>query len=609
MGDTDHDTPSEAIIHSENTQTENTVQSEDNKKGFAVVPNIVETEKKTTPDLPQSSQDATWQPGVVKRAPWLAITALVSVMLCVAACATILLISNDQPTAHWKVQPTVWLALLSAVINALLAFALGIGVSITWWRKALSGGTLNDLHRYWQFGDSLWAAVTSWKNVNIIALATISVTLAALDGPFLQRASSVISRVNEEPVNVSVQISTELPYGFTGLHTEFGGDVSLLKYPFTQVMLSYSNRVPLTANTSKCDGFCTATVRAAGLSLECATETRPIDFGATAFGANETILPTAYDKHLVFYTNFTFKGGETSTIAMTNIYSNTAQNGPKSCPGQLTIKNCTLQPALVEYSIRIENSGPRAQILLNTTADPRVVSLTTYPDVEFQSSTFGGIYLAAQQIFASQAFLTFEPNREWNFASSGSLANRYLHLDQYSSSSIFLNCNLTFGDPTSDIFLALNEIMFRTALVAANATDIQNVQAMQTSTKVVFKTQYQYLLGAVAIILFSVATSSLMLNGWWILGRKTSLSPVEIAKAFNAPFLHSIRSSNASVEDLLKEIGEREVKYGEVRFRIEDGAVVSMGEIDPATDQQLGRRLEMADPQMVQSPLVVAQHS
>jgi hypothetical protein len=29
----------------------------------------------------------------------------------------------------------------------------------------------------------------------------------------------------------------------------------LLKYPFTQVMLGYPNRVPLTASTSKCDRF------------------------------------------------------------------------------------------------------------------------------------------------------------------------------------------------------------------------------------------------------------------------------------------------------------------------------------------------------------------
>jgi len=336
------------------------------------------------------------------------------------------------------------------------------------------------------------------------------------------------------------------------------------------------------------------------LSLECLQETKRIDYGAEVFGSANTEL-------LVFATSFSYEGGENSTISMSTTFSNTSQNGPHSCPGVITTRNCTLRPALVEYAIRIENSG--AQVLLDTTADPRVASLISYPDVEFEDSTFGGIYLAAEQIFTSQAFLTYENNRDWNFVSSGSLANRYLQLDQGSSGSIYLNCNLTFGDPTSDIFLALNEIMFRTALVAANATDIQQVVAKQTSTLVVFKTQYQYLLGAVAIVLLSVAAISLVLNSWWVLGRKVSFSPVEIAKAFNAPFFGGVRSSNGSVESLLREIGERNVKYGEVQFRIGDRAApLTVDEKDDGTSQMLGKRLEIADPQHVRSPIVASEY-
>lgn len=57
--------------------------------------------------------------------------------------------------------------------------------------------------------------------------------------------------------------------------------------------------------------------------------------------------------------------------------------------------------------------------------------------------------------------------------SSGALANRY------TASSIYLNRNLTFRDPTPDFFSALNEIMFRTCLAAATASDVQQVSAMQ----------------------------------------------------------------------------------------------------------------------------------
>jgi len=132
------------------------------------------------------------------------------------------------------------------------------------------------------------------------------------------------------------------------------------------------------------------------------------------------------------------------------------------------------------------------------------------------------------------------------------LANRYLQLDRYFSNIINWNCNVTFEDPASDILLALNEIMFRSGLAAPNATDIQNVKAVQTTTHVVFKTQYQYLLGAIAIMMLSVTAIISILKGWWVLGRTVSLSPLEIAKAFNAPLLHSDQLSDVSIDNLFE---------------------------------------------------------
>jgi hypothetical protein len=45
------------------------------------------------------------------------------------------------------------------------------------------------------------------------------------------------------------------------------------------------------------------------------------------------------------------------------------------------------------------------------------------------------------------------------------------------------------------------------------------------------------------------------------LGREVSLSPVEVAKAFAAPALQEA-SSNAEVEQLVKEIRGQRVRYG-----------------------------------------------
>ena len=137
--------------------------------------------------------------------------------------------------------------------------------------------------------------------------------------------------------------------------------------------------------------------------------------------------------------------------------------------------------------------------------------------------------------------------------------------------------------------------MFRTALIAATPADVQRVPAMQKSTTLVFQVQYEYMLGAFALMLLCVASICYILVGWWDLGRDVSLSPLEISKAFNAPFLESNQSSNADVDTLLKGIGERKVQYGEVRFEIRNEQMGSDKEENPTKATSL-RRLEMNRP-------------
>ena len=49
----------------------------------------------------------------------------------------------------------------------------------------------------------------------------------------------------------------------------------------------------------------------------------------------------------------------------------------------------------------------------------------------------------------------------------------------------------------------------------------------------------------------------------WTLGRDVSMSPLEVAKAFNAPLL-AAEHSNAEVEELVKSVGARRVRYQQV---------------------------------------------
>lgn len=71
-----------------------------------------------------------------------------------------------------------------------------------------------------------------------------------------------------------------------------------------------------------------------------------------------------------------------------------------------------------------------------------------------------------------------------------------------------------------------------------------------------------------------------------------SMSPIETAKAFGAPDLRS-GDSNADAHMILKEIGEREVRYG---------AVMSEAKGDTGYETPETMRLLISEPGLVRSP-------
>jgi hypothetical protein len=68
------------------------------------------------------------------------------------ASAGIIVASNSQTVSSWKIEPAVLLAVLSSVWNYSLGVVFGISVSITWWRTASRGTTLESLHYIWNQG-------------------------------------------------------------------------------------------------------------------------------------------------------------------------------------------------------------------------------------------------------------------------------------------------------------------------------------------------------------------------------------------------------------------------------------------------------------------------
>jgi hypothetical protein len=59
-----------------------------------------------------------------------------------AASVGIIWLSNDSLVENIKIQPQVLLAILSTIVNALLAFALVEGLTIHFWKQAGCGMTV-----------------------------------------------------------------------------------------------------------------------------------------------------------------------------------------------------------------------------------------------------------------------------------------------------------------------------------------------------------------------------------------------------------------------------------------------------------------------------------
>ncbi|KAF1962682.1 hypothetical protein CC80DRAFT_588213 [Byssothecium circinans] len=189
-------------------------------------------------------------------------------ILCTAA--------NESPVLKWNVAPSVVLAILAATVNASLSFALAEAINYRWWIQALEGGsTLNDLHRVWMYGTSFGSALMAGKHVNLVALASVVVTILAIDGPLLQRAISTNVKditVSQSPVNVT--LADQIPLGYSGLEIrgtqgELLGS-ALVTEQFQEIIRQYQQREPIVAHSiTGCYGICSGDLEGAGLQVDC----------------------------------------------------------------------------------------------------------------------------------------------------------------------------------------------------------------------------------------------------------------------------------------------------------------------------------------------------
>lgn len=637
---------------------QNTISSEDLLKKTPIVRVTSVREE----DQPPNTKGHPWNTGFFRRIPYAGVLSLFTVLLCAIADAIILWKSDNQEVDTWNVSPSVLLAILSAVANICLQFARSQGVIISWWRKALRGGTLDDLNRYWESGDGVIAAAMSGRGFNMVSLATLVASTVFFDGPLLQRASTIVSKQTTKLVNVTAPIALEIPYGSTAfgvISDAYGPQSLVMNQSFAQVVNSYSNRDPIITQFTGCVGQCSGTVKAAGLAVNCSMDSVPWTTFENLTESNPTVFSSVFNwirsdmVGPVTYTNGTdpFPNEAFIDFNLTYAVGRVANQEPlgggvmdnargqpgkyESCNGTLMMKRCSMRSATLEYPITLVNntvaiagsdSSTFAVDHIQAVGDPDPDFLD-YHDLDPMSvTTLGGIAMAAQDMFSSSAV---HNEGGTGIRMTGSLASQYANYS-IGNTSFFTTedaCAINWRDPSSDILNALNEIMFRTAVVTSNTSkyavlnmsidtwytqfyeaypvnyttvdsgipEPQILVMEQTSNIAVFQSHYSFLAAALAIMFLGILVVIPTFHGFWEMGRAASLNPLEIAKAFNAELLRGT-GSNASVGSLTKEFGSRGVKYGEV---IDEGFEDSR---NGERQKSGGSRLELADPSRVKEP-------
>lgn len=183
--------------------------------------------------------------------------ALLFIILLTGAAVGVLLSSRGSPISHWKsknlhIQPTVWLSVLSIIMDGLTMFALAKAAEITYWRSAARGTSWRRMYDLYesQFIVGAPKNLLRWRG-DRLAFVSLLCMVSALRGPLFQRASVVNGSAMRSTVGVLQQNVAQLvPPNF--LFQGGSGEDGL----FDGVYNAYLERAPIYVDASIMDGEC-----------------------------------------------------------------------------------------------------------------------------------------------------------------------------------------------------------------------------------------------------------------------------------------------------------------------------------------------------------------
>lgn len=436
---------------------------------------------------------------------------------------------------------------------------LTMSIAVIWWRAASHGSSLESLHCIWNKGLGLkylsairsnaaacWAVLLSW----LVIVAQVA------HNPLLQRSTGTAVRQMTTADDMTLGVVEKIPDGWVGLVDDAAAGTMYTFPNSTTVIRDWWLNATINSPGPQCDGSCQGRVHGAGLDYSCSSTNSTLDLRAAE---NSGVF--------IFTINTAMTSNSTGApiLDLSTLYSSAVDD---NCTATLASWNCKIQAATVDYPFIVQNST----IILD--------SENLYPPVVVETYVSEGDRPTAKQNQGAGPLLGLHDFMTSVLATNVSLVvheNASLHTGllvsdifyQFNNSAYdpatLGKCRLKWTDPTQYVLTAMQDYLFRSSISAHTNEDSQRCPTKRTTAVLIFQSHFRYLIGSLSLMTFAVICVLSQFWNWWELGRRVTLSPIEVANAFDA--LSSNRLNDiCMVDDILKVAGKTTVKYDGSRF-------------------------------------------
>jgi hypothetical protein len=408
--------------------------------------------------------------------------------------------------------------------------------------------------------------------MGLLGLACIFSIIVTMDGPLLQRASTIkeASIVGESlPLNISM--SPEVPrntfavwatekqmgigykfnYAFNESVPTGNGSTPNDIYPTPtgenmtiDLRAKFQGDDPIVGRIHGCTAdACATTIHAPALQrTTCQTKTLPVNYtnlpSLKNSGKLMDVAPPLGQMAFFISVGLDIQGERES------IYLVTGYAQPVDCVGTLTYTACTLESAIGEYDVVVKNN----QLLMQNLENPRIVARANNTAVDNAYDPISASHKSTLGAVAAFAFAKWDTSYVL-FGSEDGASRVYLGSDIGQFEYNGENTCPSFHDPQQAVLKDLNKLMVLSGSLAAsqNASYQATLQSRLDpglqfnttatgyvrGTQPVFDTDYWFFFAAALVEVICIALVAPTYWGWWTIGRPVSFSPLEMAKGMS----------------------------------------------------------------------------